>query len=176
MTPGAGTGEFARLVPRDPTDAGGGDSPENNPGVSERKRSAEPAGAKEPQKQQHHQQQQALEDLVPPAGQKSLPGAGVSFVVDSDEIVEGSGGGGGGSNAGSGGRVGGAGRALSVFEAKALQKARTRQKDRMEAGEPQVQRNVLTGGGRASRREGWQFTRRYCRRLLLSSPFLSQRI
>lgn len=135
------------MVPRDPTEVGGGggaplkDSagPSEGKGDREGRRAEAAAGARRPQKQQQ-QQQQMLEDLVPPAGKKSLPGTGVPFVVDGDETAEGLGGGDRGADAGSGGRVGGAGRALSVFEVKALQKARARQRDRMEAGEPQVRR------------------------------------
>ena len=147
MIPGVGTGEFARLVPRVPTEVGGGGRAPvaDNVGVSDGKGDREAskgeaaAGSVRPQKQQQ-QQQQMLEDLVPPAGKKSLPGTGVPFVVDGDEGAEGLGMGDRGADAGSGGRVGGAGRALSVFEVKALQKARARQRDRMEAGEPQVGR------------------------------------
>lgn len=153
--PGVGVGEFARLVPKGPAEVGGGGAPlEGNAGVSERKGDSEvgrpeAAGAtKQPQKQQQlQQQQQLLEDLVPTAGNKSLPGTGVPFVVDSDETTESLGGRGKCAGAGSGGRVGGAGRALSVFEVKALQKARARQRDRMEAGEPQVH-NKERGEGR----------------------------
>lgn len=145
MTPGVGTGEFARLVPRGPTELGGGGGAlGDNAGASERKGDSEKgkaeveAGARRPQKQQE-QHQQLLEDLVPPVGKNSVPGTGVPFVVDSDETPEGLGSAGGSADVGGGGRVGGAGRALSVFEAKALQKARARQRDRMAAGEPQVE-------------------------------------
>eukprot|EP00903_Cladosiphon_okamuranus_P020361 g18681.t1 len=138
---GVGTGEFSRLVPRDPTEVGdgGGGAPLEDNAEADRVEAA--AGARRPQKQ-HRQQQQMLEDLVPPEGKKSLPGAGVPFVVEGEDKAGegpcGGGGGDGGVDVGSGGRVGGAGRALSVFEVKALQKARARQRDRMEAGEPQV--------------------------------------
>lgn len=138
---GVGTGEFARLVPRDPTEARGGDAT-----AGDNSGSAEASGPSRPH-QQHHLQQQLLEDLSTPAGKSSLPGAGVPFVEDSEEATDECGGGGGrgldadsGKRGGGGGGVRGAGRILSVFEAKALEKARARQRDRMEAGEPQVSR------------------------------------
>lgn len=87
------------------------------------------------------QQQQLLADLVPPAGKPSLPGADIPFVVAADRAdgAEALGGCDRGGDRGSGGdRVSGPGRDMSAFERQALQKARARQSERMEEGEPQV--------------------------------------
>ena len=90
------------------------------------------------------QQQQLLADLVPPAGKPTLPGTGIPFVVvDSSDEAEALGecdrsdDRGGVSE-----RVRGAGRDLSAFERQALQKARARQRERMEEGEPQVREDI----------------------------------
>ena len=88
------------------------------------------------------QQQQLLEDLVPPAGKPALPGAGIPFVVT--DSIDGAGALGSGDRGGDNGRDGadkvggGGGRNMSEFERQALQKARARQRERMEEGEPQV--------------------------------------
>ncbi|CAN0452783.1 unnamed protein product, partial [Ectocarpus sp. 12 AP-2014] len=95
----------------------------------------------QPQQKQQQQQQQLLEDLVPPADRKSLPGTGIPFVVDGEEIGETDdvhGSKGRDAAASRSGRGRGAGRNLSVLEARSLQKARAQHRDRMDAGEPQV--------------------------------------
>ena len=159
-------------MPRDPTEVGGGGAASGeNAGSADNKGGRESTGAgvaaaggNRPQQQQQQQQQlQLLEDLATPAKGSSLPGTGIPFVEDGDEAAEERGGGGGGGGGGRGadadggkgggggsGGVRGAGRTLSVFEAKALQKARARQRDRMEAGEPQVSRPAGRVGVRES--------------------------
>ena len=93
------------------------------------------------------QQKQLLAELVPPAGNPSLPGAGIPFVVAA-ENADGAGALGGcerGGDRGDGGdRVSGPGRDMSAFERQALQKARARQRERMEEGEPQVRKGGQT--------------------------------
>ncbi|CAB1100550.1 unnamed protein product [Ectocarpus sp. CCAP 1310/34] len=140
-------GEFARLIPRDPTDVGratGNESSDQDVG-GRRAPSNTTTGSNQPQHQpqqkQQQQQQQLLEDLVPPADRKRLPGTGIPFVVEGEEVGETDdvhGSKGRDATASGSGRGRGAGRNLSVLEARSLQKARAQQRDRMDAGEPQV--------------------------------------
>lgn len=158
MHEGVGTGEFARLVPREPTsdaakgaidrdtgeeggkgegqtkDAAGG-AQRGSSGLrgTRSRRSGGDAGAA--QQQQHHHQ--LLDDLVPVAGRESLPGKGIEFVdggssIDADAR----------DRSGGGRKAAGSGRVMSKFERQALEKARMRQRGRMEAGEPQVSKYV----------------------------------
>ncbi|CAM9167315.1 unnamed protein product, partial [Hapterophycus canaliculatus] len=141
--------KFARLVPRDPAEPSrengiGGGRGQDEDHAMKKPEAADGTGqdtqpphkAHEPQ-----QQQQLLENLIPPAGAHSLPGTGIPFVVGCAEIGEASekcdhrnv-----GEADGKGATSGEAGRPLSLFEMQALQKARARQKGRMDAGEPQV--------------------------------------
>lgn len=160
---GVGTGEFARLVPRDPTPGGSGNTSshveirkeieENKPttalktrgAATTKDRSCVEGGAGAGEGACGSVQQQLLEDLVPPAAKTSLPGTGIKFVdsVESEEaggVVDV----GGDGTKGIAGASGGGSGAMSVFERNALQKARARQKDRMEAGEPQVSLTCAT--------------------------------
>lgn len=165
-----GTGEFARLVPSIPETGGNSDNSDISrtkgedgnlaTGVSGGgggstgkigRRSTGCGGdsvggigtttAKNPQ-------QQLLEELVPPDRKESLPGMGISF-VDEDDIAgdknaDAAGGGQEGADIGGSGRTGGrGGRGLSVFERRSLEKARARQRDIMDAGEPQVRVCVI---------------------------------
>lgn len=152
--PGVGTGEFARLVPRNPTEVGD-DNADTTKGVDKINETDAAPGAKQSQQQQRHphRPQNLLEDLVPPAGKKALPGTGIPFVVEGDEVDEGRASGGRTNAVGHGAGTGEAGRALSVFEVQALQKARARQRERMEAGEPQV-RHTARGGRWWTQEEG----------------------
>lgn len=78
---------------------------------------------------------------MPPSGAHSLPGTGIPFVVGSDEsgeAIEERDHGNKGEATGKAGKGGNTGRSLSLFEVQALQRARARQKGRMDAGEPQV--------------------------------------
>ncbi|CAM9207030.1 unnamed protein product, partial [Laminaria digitata] len=151
---GVNTGEFARLVPRDTTAAaaatvGAGGERDNNISSADPEISEENDGngtARRSTARGEQQQQQLLEDLVPRAGKSTLPGTGIPFVVADSSFDDGAEGLGdcdrggdtakGGGERGSGG--GGRGRELSAFERQALQKARARQRERMDEGEPQV--------------------------------------
>ncbi|CBJ27963.1 conserved unknown protein [Ectocarpus siliculosus] len=144
---GVGPGEFARLIPRDLTDAGRatGNEPSDQDVGGRRAAPNTTTGRNQPQHQppqkQQQQQQQLLEDLVPPADRKSLPGTGIPFVVEGEEIGETDDlqlSKGRDATASGSGRGGGAGRNLSVLEARSLQKARAQQRDRVDVGEPQV--------------------------------------
>lgn len=144
MIPGVGTGEFTRLVPRDPIDgtqttskpsvavadmaSGGAGADDNTAGGTRSLSTAATPGV------------QVLDELLPPAGKENLPGTGVEFVEAGD---------GGGTVMGEhrrdapgweGGRegVGGGAREMSLFERQALEKARARQKNRLHSGQPQV--------------------------------------
>ncbi|CAN0059637.1 unnamed protein product, partial [Ectocarpus sp. 12 AP-2014] len=146
-----GPGEFARLIPRDPTDVGratGNESSDQDVG-GRRVPSNTTTGSNQTQhqpqqkqqQQQQQQQQQLLEDLVPPATRESLPGTGIPFVVEGEKMGatdDVHGGKGRDATASGSGRGRGAGRSLSVLETRSLQKARAQQRDRMDAGEPQV--------------------------------------
>lgn len=153
-TAGVGIGEFARLVPREPNtdatkDTHGGDAGEEAGGDEEETRgnagkqgersrlggAGRDGGASAGAAQQQYQ---LLNDLVPLAGRENLPGKGIDFVDDSGAIDADATGKRGERGAGDGGEVAGSGRVVSKFERQALQKARARQRERMEAGEPQV--------------------------------------
>lgn len=154
-TTGVGTGEFERLVPVVPeaeggilpttaeqTDEAGGDKFASYDGAAglNREFASQAAAAKQGGRSSAAaSQQQLLEDLVPPMGTKTLPGTGIPFVEDSldgERVKEGVKVGGGGGDA----RGPGRGRTMSLFERQALQKARTRQQERMETGKPQARK------------------------------------
>lgn len=104
---------------------------------------------------------------MPPAGKISLPGTEIEFVDEGGrrggrdgrrggggegtDRVEGEG---GGDPAGVTGGVGASGRELSRFERQALERARQRQRDRLEAGEPQVNDDEQVTVGRCGGMSG----------------------
>lgn len=89
---------------------------------------------------------QLLDELVPPAGEAELPGTGIDFVGVDDrcDASSSSGHGDGAASGRNSARVAvrgkGRNRKLSIFEIQALERARARQKDRLEKGEPQARR------------------------------------
>lgn len=136
-----GTGEYSRLVPRDPVSSfpSLATAASSSSAMAMITATTQSRGGEEKDTGTQTQVMKMLEELNPSAAIENLPGMGISFVEEGECVndraslerrAEG-----GGREKGRGGE-----RRLSVFERECLEKARARQRDRMEKGEPQVRK------------------------------------
>lgn len=139
-----GTGEYARLVPRDPVSSlpSLATTASSSPALAMTTATTQSRGDEE--KDTGGTQSQVvkmLEELNPSAAIESLPGMGISFVEEGECVNDRAS---LGRRDEGGGREEGRGeeRRLSVFERECLDKARARQRDRMEKGEPQARDGI----------------------------------
>lgn len=148
-----GAGEYARLVPRDPVSSLPSLATTTSTSSAMAMTTATRQGRGDEEKDTATQPQvmRMLEELNPSAAVESLPGMGISFVKGGERVNDGASLGrraeGGGREEERGGK-----QRLSVFERECLEKARARQRDRIEKGEPQARERVKTNriGGRSS--------------------------